>query len=112
MTTTTVSGGVRRDEFPTIREQDLAIVLGDWVRLKAKQPVPTVPGEIDALDLTMIVGELAGGLHSHSLAVIYSAVPETERWTFLRERLRSMLEIKQGDEIEFASYPDRSLPVF
>lgn len=98
-------------EFPTIREQDLAIILADWVRLKTKQPTPASPGEIDALNLTTIVAELAAGLHARSLAVIYAAIPKTERWALLRERLESLLLRKRGDEDEFGDYPERILPV-
>lgn len=102
------------EEFPTIREQDLALIIADWVRMKVNQPLvrphPLFEGrEPDALDLTMIVGELAEGLHPRSLSVILLAVPPTQRWSILRERIEGLLLSKVST---LADYPERELPVF
>lgn len=98
-----------REEFPTIREQDLAIILADWVRMKAKQPPPSSPGEIDALDFTVIAADLSRGLHPQSLAVIIDAIPHTPQWEHLRARLRVQLQVRQSEE--FVDYSDRVMPV-
>jgi hypothetical protein len=97
------------EEFPTIREQDLALILADWVRMKIKQAPPLSPGEIDALDLTVIVAELSRGLHARSLSVIYEVLPATPQWEHLRQRLEVQLKVKRAEEqIE---YPQRRMPV-
>jgi hypothetical protein len=85
-----------QEEFPTIREQDLAIILGDWLRMKVSQPPPTNPGEVDALDFTVIVAELSRGLHPHSLTILYNALPPTDQWAHLRQRLEQLLKLKRA----------------
>lgn len=98
----------QQEEFPTIREQDLAIIVADWLRLKAKQPLPQSPGDVDPIDLTVIVAELSRGLHLSSLRVIHNAVPQEERWVHLRNRLEQLIIEKDDDDQE---YGHRVLPV-
>jgi hypothetical protein len=95
------------EEFPIIREQDLAMVLADWVRLKARHDDPN--GEPDALDLTMLVGELSTGLHAQSLMVILRHLPDGEQWLHLRRRLEQQLRTRRVED--FGSYDARVLPI-
>lgn len=109
-----IGGAQASDEFPTIREQDLAMILADWVRLtSAHEELKIVTHsrrEPDALDFTILVAELSPALHSRSLEVLLTALPESERWTHLRTRLSRLLE--QRRHHEFSEYPERMLPVF
>lgn len=104
------TAGGHEDEFPTIREQDLALILADWVRLKTQANRIAVGTEPDAIDLTIIVAELSKGLHARSLGAILNYLPATPVWEHLRARLQHQLQLKKATE-ELTGYDQRILPV-